>query len=183
MPVRCTFQKGSHIQERKKNSPRNGVIVSADPAFKGQKHHWLVKFDGERKPVPRTSNQLLHIKNKLGSSSSPNKDENSVCSTDDDDFFWSRQDDPDDLIDKHAENRTNSTLQESDEAEEVDPDNELEDDIVENHDEESNPYVPNMTDMENAETHKRKWIEYNEDSKKWLIKHIVSQLFQVGQQR
>ena len=153
MPVRCTFQKGSHIQERKKNSPRNGVIVSTDPAFEGQKHRWLVKFDGEKKSVPRSSNQLLHTKNKLGSSSSPNKDENSVCSRDDDDFFWSRQDDPDDLIDKHAENRTNSTLQESDEAEEVDPDNELVDDIVENHDEESNPYVPNTTDMENAETH------------------------------
>ena len=65
MPVRCTFQKGSHIQERKKNSPRNGVIVSTDPAFKGQKHRWLVKFDGEKKPVPRSSNQLLHIKKAL----------------------------------------------------------------------------------------------------------------------
>ena len=111
-------------------------------------------------------------KKSLGSSN----DENSVCSRDDDDFFWSRQDDPDDLIDEHAENRTNSTLQESDtgdEAEEVDPDTELFDDIVENHDKESNPYVPNMTDMEKAETHERKWIKYNEDKQKMLDEAYV----------
>ena len=122
----------------------------------------------EKKACSKVFKAAPSYKTKLGSSPSTNKDENSVCSRDDDDFFWSRQDDPDDLIDKHAENRTNSTLQESDEAEEVDPDNELVDDIVENHDEESNPYVPNMTDMENAETHKRKWIAYNEDKQKMI---------------
>ena len=67
-------------------------------------------------------------------------------------------------------------MQESDtgdEAEEVDPDTELFDDIVENHDKESNPYVPNMTDMEKAETHERKWIKYNEDKQKMLDEAYV----------
>ena len=168
---RLVFQKGSQIQENKKNYPRNGVIVSADPAFKGQRQRWLVKFDGEDEPVSRSSQQLRHRKNIHASVS----DDKSTSSSEDLGFFWSSQDDPDSLIEEME--RASNTLQESnasdeEEEEEVDPDSILVDDVVENDDGE-NPFVPNSTDIEKEEIHKRKWIKYIEDKKKMIDEGYV----------
>ena len=183
---RCTFQKGSQIQERKKTAPRNGVIVSADPAFKGQKHHWLVQFDGEDEPVARSSSQLLHRTNTLDSSTSTNTNENIVSCEDDDDWFVA-QDTNDYPADRNDEELSNNTLQEfdsSDETEEEDPDTVLIDDIIENHGEESNPYIPNATDMEDKEIHARKWIEYNKDKQKLVDEaYAISVVPSIGKQK
>ena len=64
------FAVGSRIQEKKKRSPREGLIVSTDPSFKGERQKWLVLFDGKEEPVPRSSQQLLSSVPKKSSSPS-----------------------------------------------------------------------------------------------------------------
>ena len=51
------FGKGSRIRERAKQQ-RRGVIVSSDPDQDCKKRQWLVRFDGEKECVPRSSAQL-----------------------------------------------------------------------------------------------------------------------------
>ena len=51
------FGKDSRIRERAKQQ-RRGVIVSTDPDQDGKKRQWLVRFDGDKECVPRSSAQL-----------------------------------------------------------------------------------------------------------------------------
>ena len=37
------------VKERKKQKPREGVVVSTDPAHLGEKHKWLVNFEKDEK--------------------------------------------------------------------------------------------------------------------------------------
>ena len=57
--MKNTIGVKTRVVERKSHRPQRGVVVSTDPQQPGRKQKWLVLFDGEKKAVPRSSQQLL----------------------------------------------------------------------------------------------------------------------------
>ena len=147
------FAIGSRIREKKKKNPREGKIVSTDPSQEGKRLKWLVLFDGEEEPVPRSSQQLLSIESESNNSPSNNatfienkeSDEGASVSNEDEeddlDFFpapnssfSSDLEDPDPDSEEHLGNEG---------VQELDPDSEENEDF--STEVESNLYVPNSS--------------------------------------
>ena len=152
------------VKERKQHKPRQGVVVSTDSAHPGQKHKWLVLFEGDDTAVPRSSQQLLY----LGENEGPPP---SICISDDtSDTDPFPPPDDQSLFDtcSIAASDSLSDNEATDALEEEEDVLEKEAIIEDDNEDEENPFVPNSAAHESSEVHKELFEKFLADKEKMI---------------
>ena len=175
------------VKERKHHKPRTGVVISTDPEQPDKKNKWLVLFEKDDTPVPRSSQQLLYV----GEEEPPTID--SISDDASDSFPFPTRDDGslvDDESESHDSGIENSVdessngssfLEDSIDNKEKDVDDEAidtledEEDVIEynendekNDQDEQNPFVPSSSALESTDVHKEKFQNYLNDKDRMI---------------